>query len=384
MQYPPPQTPSALSFSGSASFFTDAAPLGQSPVLLQCDVTGRIICWCLAPPLPLKFALLGDTEIRGEGTLVDGRPFNCSYLHPVSWPSEALPADAVALHSPHLIIGQEAPVHGWTFAVTNLLLQNFSTAERPAIVSIPQRNLRVTLTPVADYGVRMAHLRAYKGTDVTAMLSVHATSPANDFTVADDLCLIFSVLTGHKVNWVARQAGRTMIFEDRVTKPCSGWPVLGRLASALGRDWDWQDLLAAATDALPAFRDHAVPYRLRCGLVDAWIDARIETDFLETRGLKTVAVLEVIKSAYRDHTNVHGGFRDLLEGVHEYLGLPIPDTLPTIVEIRNRLVHEGRFLPAAEIPVVQQYELLACHTDRLVLAIAGYKGMTTSATGTTG
>jgi hypothetical protein len=371
--YPLPSRPPVLSFDGRAMFFCDSSPVGEASVVLNCDATGRVLCWCCAPPTILKFAMLAETEISCEGALVDGRPFVCPRLDPVSWPSEGLSADDSPLRAAKLVIGQEQPEQEWRFALTNLLLPNFSTDTCAANLVLGDRNVAVTLSPVHDYAIRMSYLRAYKTIDLTAMLRLDSSLPAVDFTIAEDFCLIFSVLTGHRVNWISRQSETAIVFEDRVTKPCSGWPVLGRFERALGRNWNWQTLLTSAAKALPLFQENAVPFRLRAGLINSWIDARIETDFLETRGLKTVAVLEVIRSAYRNHRNTRGKFRELLEGVHNYLGLEVPSALSKIVAIRNSLVHDGRFLPAVEMPILEQYELLCHHTDRLVLALVGYR-----------
>jgi len=375
MRYPLPKTPPVLSFDGAATFFIDSILIGESPVRLECQAAGRVLCWCMTPPLAIKFAMLAEEHIRCEGALRDGRPFACSCMRPASSPSEGVPDGAIALYASRLFIGSEELVREWTFALTNLLLQNFSTDCESANATLKDYDVRATLLPEADYPLRMSHLRAFKGIDVTATLRLSAATQEPDLIlIAGDMCLILSVLTGHKVNWVARQADTALVFEERVTKPCSGWPVLGRLDQALGKDWTWQDLLNAASAALPAFEQRAAEYPLRCGLIDSWIDARIETDFLETRGLKTVAVLEVVKSAYRDQRNVQGTFLQLLTKVHNDLIVTIPaPTLARIVEIRNSLVHEGRFLPIATIPVLQQYELLSHHVDRLMLAIVGYQ-----------
>ena len=373
MRYPLPTKPLALCFQGRASFYVESTDIGETCVVVHCDATGRILCWCLAPSVQLSLAGLADQQIRCEGMLVDGRPFTCTHMQWVNWPSEGVPPDAIALRASRFVVGREEPGQDWTFSLTNLLLQNFSIDDQPGRVTLRDHDIAATLSPGPDYAIRMNYLRAYKGIDVTATLRLSSVPPGRDLrVVAQDVCLVLSVLTGHRVNWVARHANTTLVFEDRITKPCSGWPVLGRFDKALGKEWSWQDLLVSASQALPFFEQHAAAYRLRCGLVDSWVDARIETDFLETRGLKTVAVLEMIKSAHRDHFNLQGKFYDLLVCVYNDLGLTVPAELTTITEIRNSLVHEGRFLPA-KMEDVQQYELLSHHTDRLVLALIGHQ-----------
>jgi hypothetical protein len=363
-----------MCFDGRASFVVDSTDIGEACVQVQCDASGRILCWCLEPPILLQLAGLGEEQIRCEGALVDGRAFRCMRMRLVGWPSEGMPSNAVALDVSGFVIGREELAQEWTFHLTNLLLQNFSSGGEPGRVVLKNHSIAATLSPDADYTVRMNYLRAYKNHDVTATLTLSAGSAGTNLTeVAGDVCLILSALTGHRVNWIVRLAGDAVEFGNRITKPCSGWPVLGRLDEALGRDWNWQDLLNAAGEALAPFERHAGEYRLRSGLVDSWIDARIETDFLESRGLKTVAVLEMIKTDYREHHNSGGKFSELLCCVYNELAIPVPPDLGLLTDIRNSLVHEGRFLPAQRMGVVQQYELLTHHTDRIMLALVGHE-----------
>jgi hypothetical protein len=270
------------------------------------------------------------------------------------------------------VIGNDDSADDYTFALTNLLLPNFSAGN--GSTTAIHNGVTVTLTPEPDYSVRMEYLRAYKGIDVTSMMRLSAAASAEDvLAFAEDVCLILSVLSGHKVNWIARETVSALIFENRVTKPCSGWPVVGRLDQVLGRDWDWSALLKHALNGLSSFRQNADRYPLRKKIIDAWIDARIETDYLEMRCVKTVVVLEIISSAYRDHRLVKGTLRKLLEGVHLDLGISIPSNdLDDIIRLRNRIVHQGAFLLNSTRTKTEQYEMLNHYVDRLLLTLVGY------------
>jgi hypothetical protein len=286
MYYPSPTMPPTLSFEGLGDFLIDGISLGSAPVVVRADATGRILCWCLAPPLQLRLAAMTDNpRLTCKGGLNDGRSFDCPVLQVSSWPSNGLPTEALPLRARQFVIGQEEVTQNWAFTLTNLMLPNFSTDIQP--VSASHGDITATLIPDPDYSVRMNHLRALKGTDVTVTLRLVGSNVPEDLcALAYDLCLILSVLTGQKVSWTARQTAGTLIFEDRITKPCSGWPVNGRLDKVLGKDWGWGDLLSHTLNALPLFRQRSASYPLRNGLIDAWIDARIETDFLETRCLR--------------------------------------------------------------------------------------------------
>ncbi len=154
-----------------------------------------------------------------------------------------------------------------------------------------------------------------------------------------------------------------------MTKPCSAWPVVGRLDETLGRDWNWDKLLQQTVRSLPHLQKYAQRYRLRLGLVDAWIDARLATDFLESRCLKVAAVLEAIKHYFQPGKNK---FRQRLEGACADIGVAIPrKDMKDIVDIRNSIVHEGRFLEPHTLSKLEQYELVTRHTDRIMLGLIG-------------
>src|ERR1035441_2208848 len=104
VHYPLPSLPPVLSFDGRAMFFCDSSPVGESSVVLNCDATGRVLCWCLAPSMELKFAMWAETKISCKGALVDGRSFVCPSLDLVGgWPSEGLPADAAPFRAVRLV-----------------------------------------------------------------------------------------------------------------------------------------------------------------------------------------------------------------------------------------------------------------------------------------
>lgn len=316
-----------------------------------------------------------EARFSCQGKLDDGRAFICPKLSAATWPAQDVPADAVPFSAQQLVIGPGDPRQEWTFALTNLLLQNFSVDSGAGTSTLKNGNVTALLVPKPDYGVRMKHLRAYKGIDVTATLRLSAVLPEYDLNdIARDLCLILSVLTGRMVNWIAKEGGPSLVFEHRVTKSSSGWPVLGRLEKVLGGKWTWTDLLEYAVAVLPLFEQRAASYRLRQGIINLWIDARVAADFLEARALKTAVVLEMIKTDYRNHHNSQlRNFREFLETIHQELGLiTASDALKQVVKIRNSVVHEGRFSTQCPHSPVDQYERLAHCTDRVVLALVGF------------
>lgn len=347
------------------------ARLDGGPLIIRCDATGRAIVWFTSPSIALRNAAVNDIELTCKGSLVDGRFFECSGLSSVSWPAEDVPPDSISFRARKVAIGPEYSAGEATFRLTNLLLQTSAVDNPAAIASID--DVTVELAPDEAYEERMRFLRAYKSTEVTASLKLSPRdSLRNVRDLAGDICVVLSAFTGQKVNWIAIESATGILFEGRVTKPCSGWPVIGRLESVFAKDWNWNQLLQNVLGALPTFYRHAELYPLRAGLVDLWIDARISTDFLESRCLKMVVVLEVIKSAFRDHQEIRGDFRSLLEKVCADVRVTIPAAdFDLLVKLRNRIVHQGAFLNPSRLSKIEQYELLTRHTDRIILALAG-------------
>ena len=370
MNFPLPTAQPSISFEGTGKLRRGNKGLGSAPVVIRCDAAGNVSVW-LTSPTPQQYwewNAESECEFTLTGSLNDGRLFECSKLRAVSLPDGLLPRDAVSFRARKMVVGREYVGGAAAFLVTNLLLPNFSANNQSVIAAVD--DVEVELIPDLDYAERMKHLRAYKGIDVTATLRLTPRDARHDVRdLANELCLILSVLTGQRTNWIGVVYDDSIALENRVTKPCSAWPVVGRLNKTFGLDWSWDELLRQTVRSLPHFRQFAQRCRLGSGLVDAWIDARLATDFLESRCLKVVAVLEAIKHDFRPGRNE---FRKRLEGACADIGVSItPTDMSEIVDIRNNIVHEGEFIEPHTLSKIERYELVTRHTDRIMLGLVG-------------
>lgn len=371
VEYPAPRMSECVAYEGRGTCSLGDARLGECRVRFECYEAGHVVCWFLEAGPRLRLGLWGEQPVELAGVLEDGRPFACEGVRLGMWPDESQ-CDRVATLVQRLRIGRDCGDGGTTFVLTNLLLPTLEAMRGAGRATGKIDDAEVILEPLGDYQRRMVWLRSAKGTAVTCLMTIRGGSRENEASLAEDLSLLLSVATGNRVNWVARETDGETVFENRVTKPCSGWPVRGRGEKVFGRGWGWAELLGAALRAVPSFRKRAEVFRLREGIVSAWIDARLSGDHLEGRGLKTVVVLEMVANdilTWKGDTE--GSFPKGLKGAYREARIRRRH-FDRLLELRNGLVHEMRFRVSGGRTAVEEYEMLVEETDRLVLALCGY------------
>lgn len=254
--------------------------------------------------------------------------------------------------------------------------------------------------------------------------------------VVDDVCHVLSIARGSKVNWIYREdrdyEGRLVArsHQARVTKKYS--PCAPIDDSPEFR----QETLTLLTGGLATYRARRDDLRLNQGVIDAYIDAKAEADFLQARGAKVAVAIEMLKSTFLKSTAASGAeyvlddgqftsllptlvssldaamknvgvsanernaiasagklkglnrrsFRSILLRLLKYLDLSVPDReLKLFIAARNKLVHEGCFyadcandVERAELPplatATAEYLFLVSFLDRLFLRALDYRG----------
>lgn len=369
--------------------------------------------------------------IRAEamvGTTTSGQHLSAAGLFATNYLPEASqdqPAIPFAYRAQELSI--EIQSDGKTsrsqFAVVNLILEN------------DEQNIKhpaggAGLRRVAGYPDVVQRLRTLKGIDVTAELEVEADEPQSRKLVADDLCALLSLARGTKVQWISRDdytASGDLAYRyhfSRVTKAYCPLPVIDP------REIEDTPLFLAAT--IPIYIERCDRWRLSRGLLDAYLDAKAENDYLQARGIKLVVALEMLKEAflqaseYRDllrpkcafhamvsdlkkalkpvmlqhgldnseraivYRNLQGlnrkPFEEVVSALCTELKMNVSDQdRKVFVRCRNSLVHTGRFYCAraneddhATVPPHpgprEEYFWLLHFMDRLFLRLVGYQG----------
>lgn len=313
--------------------------------------------------------------------------------------------------------------HSSRFELTNLTLE---TARRLTIVH-PSATGHVQI--LDEHRDRIKRLKALRTIDVTAALVIREPELSEHHLVADDVCRVLSLACGTTVQWIARtdcsKSGTVLqqYHGSHVTKPLCPLPLIDPRVE--------EDIPRFVEVALPAYVTRKSKWDLaRCIL--AFLDARAEADFLETRGVKLAVVMEMLKNSLLTAENVaefvrpepefaelrpalknaigavfsqHGWqeseraiayanlqslnrvpFYDHLTALCERLELSLsPADLQLFVRCRNSLVHRGRFYcqtadddarrncqPHASPPA--EYFWLLHVMDRLFLRLVDYRG----------
>jgi hypothetical protein len=393
---------------------------GDGKLVLDCVCDDLSSGWQLFASNSLK-SICGQTD-DGQDLASHGR---LTWLQ-LDGPRCRLRAQTVVLGN----VSLKSAAH--RFTLTNLI---FADSERnclPRPVTLVVDGQQVKVHPVDQYVERVAFLRAMRSVHATAWLSVDSLSAAEAIQTASDISYALSIVQGHKVNWIdhagvdAIQRPIWCSLQDRVTKSYTALP----LNRNDGNDRSFA--LAASTICYPKIRELEGRYKWGGRVIDAWLDARAEGDYIESRAIKFVVVLETLRSialrdqlprrhlaesqwssfvahmlpAARQVLHQLGCSRDLESALTDqrrwedlnrksfrsdiiatFKLLGVEESRRNIelfVSCRNKIIHEGRFRCQAEPEEVasetdapqkpnDEYSFLASFVDRAILQVFGLK-----------
>ncbi|KKG34639.1 hypothetical protein [Methanosarcina mazei] len=294
---------------------------------------------------------------------------------------------------------------------------------------------RLEIKKINEYEDALNFLKAFKGICITCEIIVKInkeTDIENVKTIVTDLCKIMSIAQGRKIEWIYyyifNDEGKIVLqkHENRITKPFSAIEIIDE------KPEDMQKFIESSYKALVKNQ-----YLLKDNLyiVNAYIDAKLQTDFLEQRGLKLALVTELLKelllksrpeleliiseevfkkllpdlqtalkkvlkqnadldsnSRGKVYENIRGlnrtPFQDILSYFCKYINLQVdPQELQLIIKCRNSLVHTGTFFcrnnectndyrikyPQLQSPVSEYFYLLN-FVDKCFLKLLCYEG----------
>ncbi len=388
---------------------------------------GKTILLC-ATEEPLWGHLVGVVDAQFfSGTTHEGLRVeavrNVSETTYLSKPTES--GTYFALRIGHLKVSRarEEACSRLTFTLTNL-----AGIRRDLPFTIHGKNLLIR--PHRDAVANLQRLNVTRGVLPTAEVELEAgITIEDDIEVVDEACYLLSIALGTKVQWIALTEWTSSgdwsarNHYSRVTKR------YGSLAAINPSEGAIEEFMKSPEAA--DFGDARKAVGLTNAVIDTYLDAKAEGDFLEVRGLKLVVAVEMLKAAFQDATRTSSlaialedfeklrpalkeAVKDAIVGettpeqrcvVYENLAglnrvpfsaqlrrlcsavkLPLDDTdLRRFVASRNRLVHEGHFYceKASErdrdalTPLgsqVEEWFWLLHFVDRLFLKAAGYSG----------
>lgn len=306
----------------------------------------------------------------------------------------------------------------------------------PVKLHVAGATLDATIVPVED----VEHLRRRVMTDksravLAEVVVSDATGQTDDLHAAiANLCVVLSVMRGTKVNWIYRADWRgsdvvRTIHRANITKTYSP---LAPIDSGFSGSQSSADFLAAG---LPALSASAI-FNADRSVVDAYLDAKVEHDFLETRAAKLALALEKLKHVCLQSGSLSVGeflidessfeklvpsivkaaldalrtagirddiatvlvskgkiqglnrtaFRALVKALCAFIGLKVPSQeVELFINCRDYLVHTGQFycnaasakdrkrVPPAATPF-EEYCFMISFLDRIFLKLFGYSG----------
>lgn len=334
-----------------------------------------------------------------------------------------------------------------TSQVHRLYLANLLYHAPSTPIDVPSRSIEVDVDGArvhlmlegrADYAEQWHLLRATKGSAVTCRMTVFVPSGCSEpwlIEVIDDICTVLSLSVGYRVYWVAWECESILgdflwrEFGWRGSSPYNPTPL------DLNRRPAVPPPLQFVKQCLSAYRSRKSALELR-GLVNQWLDARRETDESTNLAIKMCVVIETLRSTilYRQGTEetrdlvpkedwtraitaVLPAVREILkqqleknEAAKNHLSSPqnwlsvnrrsfntelkrafelaniaqSSEDIRIFVAIRNKLIHEGRFLTFADpkelarLPngpksVLEEFWFVLSFVDRTMLQLAGYK-----------
>lgn len=281
--------------------------------------------------------------------------------------------------------------------------------------------ISIRLSPRRNYLERIRQLAKTADVMPTATLWFRAPdlSGGNTSDFMSDLCLALSIVQGKKINWIhhatygPRRTFQHAVFGETVTKANTAQPLCFNPAMRTGVTPD----LRASKDALPRIKHFRETYDPENRLINAWLDARTETDYLEGRTLKYVVVIEALntltgsvagirrrihnktvwKELHKKVTTALSGepvptlenwqrlneryFKDILTEVCKHHKITVdPSDLRVFKDIRNNIVHRFSYDPNVELTSawnmpkehqIAQHFFVAWFVDRIILQLFG-------------
>ncbi len=407
---------------------------------------GRLLLICTLPPDAWRFTIDASSF---SGRTPEGYTIRTtresitetSYLPELPGGAEPAVFASFLLQEVEVVLVEGAEPAYLSYGMTNFEFRPRNHSHLPALGGSKVMTVRlpvehkievVAIRPCPDYKRRMERVRTLRTVDVTCetQCRVGPTMSHDALESAlDDLCYVLSVARGTKIEWVyCNRHDRdgsviSRIHSARITKPYAPLSVIDPSDNA-------GQTQAFIRQCLPVYQAKKRPFGLNAGLIDSFLDAKLEEDWLQVRGIKVVVTAEMLKSAFlRNSTNpvagtlvpknefrrlkedmkdaltalVHGhefspdvsarmaeklsdlnrrSFREIFERFCEDIRLDAAGDLDRFIKARNNLVHTGYFFlrSGADQEVEdsnrasEEYLFILDFMDRAFLKLLGYSG----------
>ena len=240
------------------------------------------------------------------------------------------------------------------------------------ILSVNLGDKTVEIHELAEYKIIIESVRTQRSIDVTCEAVIRISSIKDLDTVIsliDILCELLSLARGTKINWIYYDCYDALgnkvksSHKNSIVWRYSGIPLIDP------RNYD--ETASFINQTYPAYMSIQEKYGLK-KCIEAYLDAKREGTYLETRALVAAVLLDILSQKY---VVKHTGFRNNLIAMLNGLGIKMTkEDLERFIVIRNSLAHEASFIDSSNIESSTQYWMLIGLLDKVFLKILNYNG----------
>jgi hypothetical protein len=413
----------------------EAGQLVTGEVFLLCAVDRAPSPWPGAPFL--RASRFNGLTSDGHKLSADAGLFETNYLPdiPRGDPSPLYAAFSAQELRVQLVAGARPATARYGLANFCFTGPHPTAAALPLELRGPDGPTQLVIHRLPDYRKIKVRLQTLKGIEVTSEVVVDMP-PGGDPTpldrVVNDLCYLLSVARGAKIQWLYQDHYNTTgtritrVHREHVAKP------YGPLAVIDPRDWGADETKTFVERAFHTYAARREPFLLDKGVIDAYLDAKAEGDYLQMRGVKVAVALEMLKDAFVQQPGITDRVideavfvqllptvqaaiaaalqhpvvsRDQVQAIINKAGSlnwrslravvsklcrqiqfrPSNDELDLFIRCRNSLVHQGEFYCLSATPAERQdraplptpaaeYFFLVNVLDRIFLRLLDYDG----------
>jgi hypothetical protein len=200
------------------------------------------------------------------------------------------------------VIEPNTPARSARFGLTNYC---FDEVQAIHLSSPGEGSVELMIEPVKDGKALMNSVSTLKGIEVTS--EVVATIPERSgltqlTQVVDDICYLLSVARGTKIQWIYfdqfDESDQRLIrtHQSRVTRRYSPLAVIHGIDAEDGQIIDRTKVFVEQT--YPHYVEKRSRFRFNSGTIDAYLEAKAESDLLEMRGVKLAVAMEMLKAVF--------------------------------------------------------------------------------------
>lgn len=278
-------------------------------------IDGKIILLCHDLPHGLPFFFhFGMLATKFEGKTEEGFLVKSNEAEKGLIRIKYLPKSKSGLNDQNLalkvtelsIVYSEEKYHELHFGISNFQFDEDDILDngKENMVIIPltkEEKIEISFKKMNNYDNKINRISTLRAVDVTCEF-VLKISNKNDLNklieLIDDICFILSVKNGTKISWVyydiCDKNGKQIVRKhgSKVTKVFQPLDIFYFYENSSVQTKKFLE------DSYPHFMKHRDLLKLKRGVIDAYLDAKAESDYIETRGGKIALAIEFLKNEY--------------------------------------------------------------------------------------